>query len=242
MQNIWRSVAGALLLAAFGTAAEADPEAAWNAYRSGNYREAAKALQSDAAAGNAQAALYLGNLYADGLAVPRDYRVAADWYRLAAEKNNPQAQFLLGFLYLNGAGEGAEAIAPNPAEAYRWLKAAAESGNLSAQPYLAQLLLEGRGVAADERQALRWARPAAARGIAGAQSIVGVILSRSADERERREGYAWLLLASRQNYPGAQQNLAAARAGLVDPEIAEATSAADSWTAGRGLAEANASQ
>lgn len=49
---------------------------------------------------------------------------AAKWFRLAAEQNDPQAQFTLGYLYQDGRG-----VAKNGPEALKWYQRAAEQGH-----------------------------------------------------------------------------------------------------------------
>jgi len=215
--------------------ARADTNTGWAAYRAGKYLQALKELQSQANAGDPTAAYYLGTVYSDGLAVRRDYQEAAKWYRRAAEKGQVEAQFVLGFLYLNGAGEEAKGIASDKSEAVRWLKLAAERDHLDAKYYLGNVYLEGRGVAADATEGLRWSLKAAERGYAGAQYNVGLVQSRSPNILVRLEAYAWFLLAAQQNYPGAQENLAILAGDFHPAEIARAKAAADAWRPGRRL-------
>jgi TPR repeat protein len=213
----------------------ADTSAGWAAYRAGKYSQALKELQGLADTGDATAAYYLGTAYSDGLAVRRDYQEAARWYRRAAEKGHTEAQFVLGFLYLNGAGEGATGIASDKSEAAHWLKFAAERDHPMAQYYLGNLYLEGRGVAVDTAEGLRWSLKAAERGYAGAQYNVALIQSRSPNILVRLEAYAWFMLAERQGYPGAHENLALLAADLHPMEIARAKTAADAWRPGMRL-------
>ena len=44
----------------------------------------------------------LGVLYADGLGVPRDYALAAAWYRKAADAGDTIAMANLGSMYIQG--------------------------------------------------------------------------------------------------------------------------------------------
>lgn len=46
----------------------------------------------------------LGVLYAKGLGVRQDYKIAREWYEKAATQGGADAQFNLGFLYLKGLG------------------------------------------------------------------------------------------------------------------------------------------
>ena len=64
----------------------------------------------------------------------RNLTESAKWYRLAADKGVPAAQFALGVLYLNGDG-----VAKDVGQARKWLTAAADKGNSSAKFYLDRL-------------------------------------------------------------------------------------------------------
>jgi TPR repeat protein len=59
-------------------------------------------------------------MYEHGLGVPQDYRLAAKWYHLAAEQNEPHGQHLLGLLFDKGFG-----VPIDFTEAYKWLNLAA---------------------------------------------------------------------------------------------------------------------
>ncbi|MGH7095780.1 MAG: tetratricopeptide repeat protein, partial [Stellaceae bacterium] len=59
-------------------------------------------LQTRAKSGDATAQYTLAVFYARGQGVPRDYRVAASWFREAAIAGNAAAQYNLGVLYERG--------------------------------------------------------------------------------------------------------------------------------------------
>jgi len=74
-------------------------------------------LQRAARAGNAQAAFYLGTLYAPPITkatrtVPKDWGKAIHWYQQAADWGDAKAAFDLGLAYEKGQG-----MAKNPAMA-----------------------------------------------------------------------------------------------------------------------------
>lgn len=217
----------ALLWAVRAPGAFADASGAWQAYRTGKYAPAVKELAALAETGDANAQFYLGTLYSDGLAVKRDYRKAIEWYGKAAAKGHGDAEFVLGFLHLSGAGEGASAVPADRNEAVRWLGLAASKGNVAAQSLLAQLQGEGRGVATNEGAATRWALAAAERGDAAAQYELGVLRARSMTADSWADAYMWFRLAERQNYPGARESRMAAAKQLDPKTIAEAERHAD---------------
>ena len=57
-----------------------------------------------AEAGDADAALTLGNMYLTGKGVALDYAEAVRWYRLAADQGDASAQSHLAIMYQNGKG------------------------------------------------------------------------------------------------------------------------------------------
>jgi len=72
-----------------GTAGQADPLAG---------------LKAEAAKGTASAMVALGDAYARGTGVARDYGEAAAWYRKAANADSAEGMAKLGALYGMGAG------------------------------------------------------------------------------------------------------------------------------------------
>jgi TPR repeat protein len=57
------------------------------------------------------------------MGAPRDLKVAADWYRRAANQGMAEAQNSLGVMY--AAGDG---VPRDPVEAYKWFELSARSG------------------------------------------------------------------------------------------------------------------
>jgi TPR repeat protein len=62
-------------------------------------------------------------IYSQGQGVPRDYGLAAKWYRLAAERGQRDAQLNLAALYVSGRGVDRDYVS-----AMLWLKVAAAAG------------------------------------------------------------------------------------------------------------------
>ena len=94
------------------------------------------------------------------------------WYKKAAEKGYPTAQYQLGLIYYNGDG-----VPRNDAEAVKYFTMASQNKELikdalsSAYTYLAQCYRFGRGVAADERKADEYTSKAAELGDPDARKI-----------------------------------------------------------------------
>ncbi len=226
----WLSVAvvsGVCLVptVAYGAGAGAT-DAAWQAYLAGDYATAADQLGRLAETGEAKAEYYFGSLYSDGLAVQRSDAKAAQWFEKAATKGYTDAQFSLGFLYYHGSG----AIAPDDRQAVRWLKKAADAGHGFAQALMGKMYAAGRGVESDPAQALQLFVAAADKGIVGAQYDAGLMLSSVGSTDSLVDAYKWFILASRQGYPGAGQNLDLLSDRLNDSEVARAMDMATAWT------------
>ena len=85
-------------------------------------------------AGDADAQVNLGVMYAKGNGVRRDDVEAAGWFRKTATQGDPDAQFYLGALYKRGDG-----VPQDSARAYAWLKAAAAQGNGGATALIDQV-------------------------------------------------------------------------------------------------------
>ncbi len=87
-------------------------------------------LEACAGEGDPKCQLELAILYNDGLGVPKDMREAVRLYHLAAEGNEPRAQFMLGFFYaprpavfyqyVGSHHPGLDILTPNAIESYFW--------------------------------------------------------------------------------------------------------------------------
>lgn len=96
-------------------------------------------LRRAALAGDAEAAMRVGEIYAKGDdGFPPNYAEAANWFRVAAEGGHRGAARTLGLLNLTGIG----AVPRNPDEAAKWLRLAAEQGDQRAQTDLAAMVVK----------------------------------------------------------------------------------------------------
>ena len=161
------------------------------------------ALRELAEAGGAAAQTELGERYQLARDVEQDYRVAASWFRRAADQNHAPGQAALAFLYSRGLG-----VERNDAEAVRWYRRAADQGHAVAQNNLGVRYRDGRGVGQDYREAVRWFRRSAEQGHAGGQNNLGVMLGTGRGvERNDAEEVRWYRLAAEQGHVLAQSNL-----------------------------------
>ena len=94
------------------------------AAEAGDFATALQEWTPLAEAGDAEAQIYLGSMYALGTGVPQDYKEALKWYRLAAEQGDASAQSSLGFTYRAG-----NSVLQNYVMAHMWYNIAAANGN-----------------------------------------------------------------------------------------------------------------
>jgi len=93
----------------------------------------------------------------------QDSKLAAEWFRKAADQGLPGAQYYLGHLY--DVGEGVE---KNPELAVQWYQKAAEQGNPMAQTNLGVAYISGEGIKQDIILAYVWFSLAASQGLTAA--------------------------------------------------------------------------
>lgn len=119
------------------------------AFMAGNYALAQKELKPLLAKGDARSQYAMGVMAENGFGMPKNPKVAADWYLKAAKQGNIDAQYNLGAMYEHGIG-----IPVNYVEAARWYRPAAESGDIDALSNLGVLYETGKGVKQDKILAL----------------------------------------------------------------------------------------
>ncbi len=130
-------------------------------------RDTSKALhwaEKAAAGGNAQAQLYLGGAYRDGIGVDIDYRKAQKYIEMAAEQlDDPAWWGELGAMYLNIEGRTPGVIVDKE-KGFRLVKKSAERGWAVGQCLLAGMYLNGYYVETDYKEGYKWAKFAADQG------------------------------------------------------------------------------
>jgi TPR repeat protein len=122
-------------------------------------QSANSALRQKAEQGDAEAQYNLGLAYAGGKEVPRDYKQAVKWVRLAAEQGHAKAQYGLGNAYYKG-----QTVPQDYKEAVKWFRLAAEQGDATAQYNMGFCYANGTGVPQDNVQAYVWYNVAATQG------------------------------------------------------------------------------
>lgn len=116
-------------------------------------------LLKRAQAGEPKAQNRVGEIYANGTEVERDYAEALKWFRRAAKKGNDEAWKNIGWSYAFGKG-----VPQNSSKALYWLRKSAEHGNAEAQFYLGLFYETGRGIEKNSQEAEKWYEKAASQG------------------------------------------------------------------------------
>jgi len=93
------------------------------AYDRADYRSALGVWLPAAEQGEAEAQVFVGEIYERGVGGEPNYAAAADWYRRAAAQGNTRAQFNLGSLYEQGLGVPADKL-----QALNWYRQASGLG------------------------------------------------------------------------------------------------------------------
>ena len=147
-------------------------------------------LEQQAQKGDAEAQYNLGEMYAIGRVVPKNYAQAHKWFRLAADQGNTDAQYILGLMYEEGLG-----VPQDYAQAVKWYRLAADQGYASAQYILGLVYLFGQeGVPQDYVQAHMWLNLAAAQGNADGEKNRDLVAKRMTPqqiERAQELGRNW---------------------------------------------------
>lgn len=149
----------AAALAVTSIAAHAGLREANEAMAAKDYATALKEFEPLAAKGDANAQFQLGEMYNNGIGLPRDEKMAVSWYLKSAEQGYAEAQNMLGIMYENGAG-----VTLDYKKAASWYRKAAEQGAAEAQSALGALYVNGSGVPVSLVQALKWFTLAASTG------------------------------------------------------------------------------
>lgn len=121
----------------------------------GRYEEAFRRFSALADTGSVPAQVFMGWMYQTGKGIQQDLRTAEKWYRRAAERNSPWAQFYLAGLYRKQQ-EYPLAI--------QWLEKSASQGYSPALYLLGKLYYTGEGVPLNRQKAFEYFEKAAAKG------------------------------------------------------------------------------
>ena len=195
----------------------------------GDYVTALRELRPAAERGDAEAQYRLGRMYEFGRGVPVDKAQAMTWFRKSVAEGNDSAQLELGVIYATGDG-----VAQDDVQAVAWFRKAAMQGNATAQVDLGLMYAKGAGVRRDDVHAIAWFRKAADQGLPLAQFKMGVAYENgegvAKDDVLAYANYAIAARGGNKEYVAKRDELAKQ---LSAPQLREATSLADAWTAGQ---------
>ena len=157
-------------------------------------------------------------MYAYGLGVPLDAKLAVDWLRKSADGGCANGNVSLGRMYELGQG-----VSQSHFEAVNYYQKSAQQSNDTAQLYLGLAYYNGKGVNRDAAKAIEWFRKSALQTNALAQFHLGFTLAESSDAGP--EAYIWLAQGLDQlgdQYSGYKYTLETLAARLLPEQISEA--------------------
>jgi localization factor PodJL len=186
---------------------------------------AALALREQAEGGNAAAQYELATRYAEGRLMPRDFKLAADWYEKAAVRGLAPAQYRLGSLYEKGIG-----VTRDLTRAKEWYEKAANQGHSHAMHNLAVLIAEGSDGKPDYATASIWFRKAAELGVRDSQYNLAILFARGLGvQQDLVQSYKWFALAAAQGDEDAGKKREDVAAKLDANALAQAKAAVDAF-------------
>jgi TPR repeat protein len=189
-----RMLMGAFLWAGvLASTAVADFNAGVAAYKKGDFATAVTQFRVD---DRPASRYFLGTMYYEGKGVPLDRKIAADWFRKAAEQGDTYAQYRLGVMYLKGDG-----VPQDKKEAFSWLRMAADNKDTKTKAgFLLGAMHEyGEGAPRNSTEAVRWYRRTAEQGDPHSQYALGVMYFNGVGvERDKKEAVKWFRVAAAQ--------------------------------------------
>ena len=180
-----------------------------------------RALVAAAESGDIAAQYDLATRFADGRLVPRDAKLAANWFEKAADAGSVPAEYRLASLYEKGIG-----VAVDKAKARTLYTKAADAGNPRAMHNLAVLLADGDGHP-EYTGAVNWFRKAAQYGVHDSQYNLAVLLARGLGAPQNLvQSYQWFAVAAAAGDADAQKKRDEVGQKLSANDLAVATALA----------------
>ncbi len=127
--------------------------------KNNNLTEAFKFYLQAAELGDADAQASVGDAYADGIGIEKDFSKAVEWYQKSAQQGNAGGYFGLSGQYYFGEG-----VEKSVKDAISWALKASERGHGGAKYFLGKMYENGEGVQKDRRQAMLWYLKSAGQG------------------------------------------------------------------------------
>ncbi|GAA5665109.1 hypothetical protein Brsp07_03612 [Brucella sp. NBRC 14130] len=177
---------------------------AFGAFQRGLYLTAFNLAKPQAEEGDPASQTLIAEIYARGLGIPANQKLAAEWYEKAANNGVVEAQFRYAALLLQGTY-----TAKDPVKAEELMKKAAEGGNAMAQFNYGQMLMVKTPGKPGLDLAFPWFEKAAEAKLADAQYAVSQVYANGTPTipRDDKKARVYLLLAAAQGYDTAQFDL-----------------------------------
>lgn len=147
--------------------ATSQSEAAIEAFSTSNYSEAFRLYREIADTGNAEAQLFLGFMYRQGLGTNADLEKAEEWFKKAQERSADLALFFLGDIKERQG---------NFVEACSFYEQAVARGDLPSCHRLAMMHQRANQSFYDTKTAWNWAQTGASRGHIWSRILVGRLM------------------------------------------------------------------
>ncbi|MEZ5818636.1 MAG: tetratricopeptide repeat protein [Hyphomicrobiaceae bacterium] len=181
-------------------AARPGSDAAYEAFDQGKYLTALSIAAKQAKQGDAIAHTLVARIHAEGLGVPQNAKLAAQWYARGAELGDPEAALGLGTLYARGEG-----VAQDYGKAAEFFEKAAAKGHAEAAYNLALLFLAGKGKPELPRRGFMLMEYAADKGVIAAMYDLGTLYATGTGTPANAfEAAKWIGKAANQGYPEAE--------------------------------------
>lgn len=171
----------------------------YGAYQRGYFIEAFVLATELAARNVPEAMTMLGHLYDVGQGIKPDDKRAVEWYRLAADRGDREAEVALALLYLQGRG-----VSVDKAKARDLFVAAAAKDQPVALYNLALMRIEGVVLPSDIAKARDEMHRAAELGNAEAQYAYAQMLDETGSDEIQKEITYWLGMAARAGHVPAE--------------------------------------
>jgi TPR repeat protein len=175
-------------------------DAAYEAFDQGKYLTALSIAAKRAKQGDAIAHTLVGRIHAEGLGVPQNSELAAQWYARGAELGDPEAALALGTLYARGDG-----VPQDYGKAAELFEKAASKGHAEAAYNLALLFLSGKGKPELPHRGFMLMEYAAEKGVIAAMYDLGTLYATgTGTDANVFEAAKWIGKAANEGYPEAE--------------------------------------
>lgn len=183
-----------------GAAAHAGSDAAYDAFDQGRYLTALSIAAKQAQQGDAIAHTLVARIHAEGLGVPQDAKLAAQWYARGVELGDVEAALGLGALHARGEG-----VQQDYTKAAELFEKAAAKGHPEGAYNLALLFLSGKGKAELPHRGFMLMQYAAEKGVTSAMYDLGTLYATGTGTTANAfEAATWIGKAANAGLPEAE--------------------------------------